>query len=446
MGGPPPPPPPPGMGGAPPPPPAASAAQAADPNDLFAAIRGGLKLKKVSPPKERDVKAALKEPEVSPEEKARLAKQKEEEERSALLIELLGHMETSSGNLEELTVKAAKSTSVARGFIYTLHRREFVDAFRSKESLPEGGRKEPAQVYQGIEVNRAIKLKDRSETEVKDVMESGGVVARVHMYRFDDKAQTHTLDEIVMLKGRLFPKPLPPFSEPAPVKDGSRMAMNAYDAWEARKDEYKSRDYFQFELNFKKLMDQDIVTVQQMKKLEQTQIAMRRMAESLSKQFEHYTTPELKEVVESIPKQIKEFREKLEEQSGVILRGEALESIKLTPAFIMRNSKKSKALVEAEAALQRAAEEEARQREEEERVKGLHAVVDTPVWTYKNLLERVAEAKETGAIEKVWEQASQQILSDEEDEKEVIMTTRRMQRLRTVHAGVKHRGMKFNEV
>ncbi|KAJ3231729.1 hypothetical protein HDU78_007553 [Chytriomyces hyalinus] len=37
------------------------------------------------------------------------------------------------------------------------------------------------------------------------------------MHRFDDKAQTHTLEEIVLLKGRAFPKALPPYSEPEPV-------------------------------------------------------------------------------------------------------------------------------------------------------------------------------------------------------------------------------------
>ncbi|TPX70964.1 hypothetical protein CcCBS67573_g06378 [Chytriomyces confervae] len=446
-GGPPPPPPPPGFGGAPPPPPppAATAKAPVDAQaDMFNAIKnGGFKLKKRGPPPEKSINDQLKGPEASPEEKARLAKQAEEELRSSLFIELLGHMETSNGNLDELTTKAANSTKVARGFIFNLVRKEFVDAFRSKESMPPNGKKDPAQVYAGIEVNRAIKLKDRSEAEVKDQIENGGIVARVHMYRFDDKAQTHTLDEIVLLKGRAFPKPLPPYSEPEPVKDGSRLKMNEWDAWEKRRDDYRQMDYFQFELNFKKLMDQDQVTTLQMKKLEQTQIAMRRMADSLSKQFENHTTEELKEVVESIPKQLREFRERLEAESGVILRGEG---IKLTPEFMKKNMKKSASLMEAEKALAVAAAEEARLRDEEARAKGAAAAAEAspPVFTYKSFLEKASEAKEGGDFDKLLDSVTSQMMSD--DEEETVKTSKRLNRLRTFHAGIKSRGHKFNEV
>ncbi|KAI9330082.1 hypothetical protein BDR26DRAFT_714465 [Obelidium mucronatum] len=263
MGGPPPPPPPPGMGPPPPPPPPGGSAPKAIPSgDLQAELMNALKgnpqarLKKRSPPVERGGVSAIapKAPTLSPEEQARLAKQADEEERSALFIELLGFMETTHGNMEELTTKAAMSTKTSRGFIYSLIRRGFVDGYRVVESMPEKGSKAPLQVYQGMEVNRSIIVPDAKEGDLKDRIEEGGIVARVHMYRFDDRAQLHTLDEIVLMKGKAFPKPIPKFSEKEPVKDSSsRASLMAWEDWKTRKDDYSQLDYPQFELSFNKV-------------------------------------------------------------------------------------------------------------------------------------------------------------------------------------------------
>ncbi|KAJ3063003.1 hypothetical protein HDU98_001122 [Podochytrium sp. JEL0797] len=404
------------------------------------------RLKKKKRPTSPSLSAAPKAPELSAEEKARAAKQADDETRSSLFIELLGYMETSHGNLEELTNNASKSTRVSRGFIYSLIRRDFVEGFRLIESMPEKGSKAPLQVYQGIEVNRSISLKDVHDADLKEQMEHGGIVARVHMYRFDDKAQSHTLDEIVLMKGVKFPKPIPPFNEPEPVKDSSSKAsLMAWDAWKQKKDDFPQLDYPQFELSFKKLMDQEKVTVLQMQKLEQTQIAMRRMAESLSKQFEKFPTEEVRVVVEAIPKHIKELTRKLQEERGIILRGEGL---KLTPDFLKTLDLKPKAVLEAEKALAIAAAEEARQRAEEAKQRAVEseqaaaAAAESPVvFTYKSFLEKAKD----GNVEDLLREMVESDLAHDEEAAEV-KSLNRLHRLKTFHAGVFHRTSKYNEL
>ncbi|KAJ3020036.1 UNVERIFIED_CONTAM: hypothetical protein HDU68_010390 [Siphonaria sp. JEL0065] len=444
MGGPPPPPPPPGMRGPPPPPPppggAAAAPKAASSGDMQNELMNSIKnfrgLKKVNKPAEPGLSVKPKAPILSPEEKARLAKEADEEERSSLFIELLGFMETSHGNMEELTNKAAASTKTSRGFIYNLVRRDFVDGYRVLESMPEKGSRVPLQVYQGMEVNRSIILPDAKEADLKDRIEEGGIVARVHMYRFDDKAQVHTLDEIVLMKGKGFPKPIGVFSEPEPVKDSSsRASLMAWEGWKSRKDDYLQLDYPQFELSFNKLMDQDKITTLQMQKLEQTQVAMRRMAESLKNQFEKFPTSEVRDIVESIPKHLKELTTKLQEERGIIIRGEGL---KLTPAFLSTLNLKPKALIEAERALAIAAAEEAKARALEELEKGRQQA-EAPVFTYKSFLEKAKEGNVEDLLQKFVDYDTKE---DEVETKQV----KRMARLKTFHAGVRHRMFKSNEV
>jgi hypothetical protein len=100
-----------------------------------------------------------------------------------------------------------------------------------------------------------------------------------------------------------------------------------------------------------KLSNQDTITTSVFEQLLATIVAMRRMADSLRKTFESFTVKELREIVESIPQHIKSVTAKLQEQQGIIIRGEG--SLKLTPEFLRSLNLKSKKLIEAERALKK---------------------------------------------------------------------------------------------
>ncbi|KAJ3039358.1 hypothetical protein HDU99_010242 [Rhizoclosmatium hyalinum] len=245
------------------------------------------------------------------------------------------------------------------------------------------------------------------------------------------------------MKGAQFPKPIPKFNEPEPAKDSSRASLVAWEAWKQRKDDYLQLDYPQFELSFNKLMDQDKVTTTQMSKLEQTQVAMRRMAESLQRQFQDFPTDEVRVIVEAIPKHIKELTAKLQEERGIILRGEGL---KLTPDFLRTLNLKPKALLEAEKALAIAAAEEAKARAQEEaeraakdKAAAVAAEPILPVFTYKTFLEKAKE----GNAELLVQQLVDSQMAAEDAEK---LQVKRLQRLKTFHAGVSHRLSKHYEI
>ncbi|TPX68629.1 hypothetical protein CcCBS67573_g07129 [Chytriomyces confervae] len=101
--------------------------------------------------------------------------------------------------------------------------------------------------------------------------------------------------------------------------------------------------------------------------------------------------------------------------------------------------KKSASLLAAEKALAVAAAEEARLRDEEARAKGAAAAAEAspPVFTYESFLEKASKAKEGGDSD------TSQRMSD--DEEETVKTSKRLNRLRTFHGGIKSRGHKFNE-
>ncbi|KAJ3118726.1 hypothetical protein HK100_000562, partial [Physocladia obscura] len=395
------------------------------------------KLKKRGPPPEKPISSIFKAPELTAAEKAAI----EESERSELFVELLQYMESSHGNVEELADKAAASTKTARGFIYSLLRRDYLDGYRVTDCMPAGGSRAPMLVYQGMEVNRAITVRDASEQDLKDRIEEGGIVARVHMYRFDDKARTHTVDEIVLMKGSKFPAILKPFDEPEPVKGSDRASLIRHDEWLEKKTRYEQSDYRQFELFFRKLMEQDKQTTLQYQKLGQTQTAMRRMAESLKTQFEAFPTSEVREIVASIPRQIRELTARLENERGIRIRGEAL---KLTPEFLRTLDLKPKALVEAERALaiaaaeaKRSAEEEAeeerKRKGEEDAAAAAAAAAAVPVFSYKSLIDK---AKERGNVEEYLEQFVQNELKQLKEEVEQTHEMKRIARLHTFHAPV----------
>ncbi|KAJ3200363.1 hypothetical protein HDU82_008980 [Entophlyctis luteolus] len=450
--GPPPPPPPPGMGPPPPPPPpglpgAGAKSSGSSKNDLMAALadpnlRNRLK-KRGPPPEPKSFVATREEPVVTAEE----LKLRDEAERGELFVELLQYMESTHGNVDELADRAAASTKTARGHVFGLMRPEYVTAFRLLESLPEGGSRTPVQVYPGVETNRAITIRDAREQDLKDDLETGGVVARVHLYRFDQKANTHTLDEVVLMKGRNFPKPIAAFTEPEPVKGTDRASLMKYDEWMEKKAAYLQAPYVQFSLFFKKLLEQDKVTTMQYQKLGQTQTAMRRMADSLRIQFQDFTTTEIREIVASIPRQIRELTSRLERERGIILRGE---SLKLTPEFLKSLDLKPKALIEAEKALARAAEEEALARaaeEEEERKrsnsnKAPAKTEDTQtrmVFSYKSLIDRAKEGQNVETyLEKLVESETTKLAEVE------VKKAKGLTRMHTFHAPVNRRVLRSN--
>ncbi|KAJ3117388.1 hypothetical protein HDU96_006913 [Phlyctochytrium bullatum] len=333
-GGPPPPPPPPGFGGPPPPPPppgGASAPKAAPADmqaELFAKIRGGVKLKKV----ERVERKIEKPPEK--------AKEDEEVEKNHLFIELLGYMETPGGNLDEFTEKAQKSTDVSREFIYRLLRQTWVEGYRVVKELSKDPKiRDSTFVFPGREWTKKIDIKDITEDILKNQFESGGIIARVHMYRFDKDSQSHLLDQIVLIKGPKFPAQPPPFTEPEPPQDNSLENRRKWEAWSLKKLEYEQGEYPQFNLLFGKLLTQDATTTAIFQQLESTIAGMRTMANSVKDTFSSFSVNELRGIVDSIPNHIKSLTKQLADTNGIIIRGEGL---KLTPKFLQSLNLKSK--------------------------------------------------------------------------------------------------------
>ena len=185
-------------------------------------------LKKRTPPSNSSSSSSSSlEPRVRRELSEEEKKLQIEAERNDLFIELLGYMEAPHGNLEELTDKVKSSTGTSRGFIFTLIRRGWIVGYRVSDGLPDGGDREKVLVFPGREVcgcdyyffvigwlsvflkqdflfpiyaffkwTNGIKLSDFSESDLKNKFEEGGEVARVHLYRFDEKAKVHVLDEI----------------------------------------------------------------------------------------------------------------------------------------------------------------------------------------------------------------------------------------------------------
>ncbi|KAJ3413294.1 hypothetical protein HDV05_008211 [Chytridiales sp. JEL 0842] len=370
IGGPPPPPPPPGMGIPPPPPPPLAAPQTSKPADLQSELMAQLqnpnlraRLKKRAPPPEKSPLEFLKpsKSKLDPEE----IKRREEAERNDLFIELLGYMEAPNGNLEELTEKSKQSTHISRGFIYTLVRRGWVDGYRITDELPAGGDKAPLQVFPGKEWTSAVNLHDISQSHLSDRFRNPDLLlAQVHMYRFDQKAKVHVLDKISLLKSHRFPIKPPPFTDPEPPKDNSLENRRKWEDWNYRKQEYLQSDYPQFQLIFNKLESQDSTTVATYQQLQNTMIAMRRMADSLRETFKDFSVSELKEIVSSIPNHIKNVTAQLQQQRGIIIRGEGL---KLTPEFLRALDLKPQSVIAAEKALKKAAEDEAALRAKDKR-------------------------------------------------------------------------------
>ncbi|KAJ1557374.1 hypothetical protein HK405_000093, partial [Cladochytrium tenue] len=300
------------------------------------------RLKKRAPPPE---KKPVVDPAVSDAE--HLANQ--EAEKQELFIELLGYMEAPNGNVEELIEKCKNNTNTCRSFIFTLIRRGWLHGYRVVEEVGAAG--PPVTVWPGREWMSAIEIADTTEADLKNLHSSGdpedgdaepksptsptstnrGIIARVHLYRFDNLNKKHTLDSLALLKTAAFPVAPPPFNDPEPPQDNSLENRRNWEAWNIRRQEYLQSAFPQFELIFQKLLATDTILSATFQQLEQTLDEMRRMGEALHMTFKEFSVRQLRKIVQSIPARIKDVARQLQKQTGIIIRDEGL---KLTPEFL----------------------------------------------------------------------------------------------------------------
>ncbi|KAJ1551996.1 hypothetical protein HK405_013124 [Cladochytrium tenue] len=284
------------------------------------------RLKKRAPPPPKPV--IVSEPEHDANQEA---------EKQELFIELLGYMEAPNGNIEELMEKCKNQTNLCRGFIFSLIRRGWLRGFRVVEAVGACG--PPVTVWPGREWMSAIEIPDATERDIErlsapapgDDPDSRKVVARVHMYRFDNLNKKHTLDRLALLKTAKFPAVPPPFDEPEPPQDSSLENRRNWELWNARRLAYQQSDYPQFDLVFQKLLATDGTLAGAFQQLEQTQDEMRRMGQALHATFADFSVRQLQKIVQSIPSRIKDVARRLQSQTGIIIRDDGL---KLTPDFL----------------------------------------------------------------------------------------------------------------
>ncbi|KAJ1558686.1 hypothetical protein HK096_007395, partial [Nowakowskiella sp. JEL0078] len=267
--------------------------------------------------------AALK-PQKQSEESA---ESKEKELRNDLLVEMLGYMQSEGGNLEELVDKCKLSSEVSRGFIYTVARRGWVRCVRV---IGSDRPKQLCLVWPGKEWTTAITLDDVLETYILDFDEDA-VVARVHMYRFDNVSKQHTVDEIVIIKTENFPQHYVPFTEVKPVQDNTLDARKQLELWTEKKLEHEQSDSAQLELVFSKLMKNEEVVFGTFSQLKTTVKTMRDMAESVKMECDLVSVKLLKEIVENIPNHIKNMAQKFNRDTGIIIKDD---NVKITPEFL----------------------------------------------------------------------------------------------------------------
>ncbi|KAJ3209776.1 hypothetical protein HDU82_000138 [Entophlyctis luteolus] len=305
-------------------------------NDLMAALNDPNlrnRLKKRGPPPEKPVAAAAT-PKISPEEEKLLM----EAEKQELFIELLGFMEAPNGNVEDLLTKLVAATKTVRSYIFLLIRRKWLDGVRvlkQGEPKPE----KPCIVWQNMEVTTYIELKDVYEKELQEAFEDDesinrGIVARVHMYRYDEKSRKHLTDEIALMKTRHFPKQIRKFDLPEPPgKDQSLEKRKKWDEWFEKKQQYMQADMPQFELIFKKLLIADETVSNTNIQLEQTLQEMKRMGEALNETFDGFSPKQLRSIIEQIPKRVRAIAKSLEQSTGMIIKADGL---KVTPDFLKK--------------------------------------------------------------------------------------------------------------
>lgn len=295
------------------------------------------RLKKRSNTSPNNKPATDKAPLKSAEELEREHDANQEAEKQELFIELLGYMEAPNGNVEELMDKCKASTAICRGFVYTLIRRRWLRGYRVVDKVGGTGGKPlaPLTVWPGKEWMKATEVPDVTEAELKNKLSDKddllGIIARVHLYRFDNDIKKHVLDEVALLKTDRFPTRPPPFTDKEPPQDNSLENRKRWEDWNSRRLAYQQSDFPQFELIFQKLIATDQTVVSGFQQLEQTLDEMRRMGEALHQTFDGFSVRQLQKIVQSIPTRIKDVAKNLQKQTGIIIRDEGL---KLTPDFL----------------------------------------------------------------------------------------------------------------
>ncbi|KAI8920219.1 hypothetical protein DFJ77DRAFT_451709 [Powellomyces hirtus] len=319
-GGPPPPPPPPGV--------ASTPAPEAEPVDAQSAFLAELR----DPNRRRKLRKVAAPPSKAPVAEKVATPADAEAEKNDLYIEMLGYMQAPGGNIEELGDKCKSLTNTARGFIFTLIRRGWLAGVRLLDNLETHPAK-PCQLWPGREWTNAIGIPDAREADLVKLHPGHKIVSRVHMYRFDDQAKKHTLDQLALVPGPRFPTPTSAFTEPEPASDNSMKARQAWERWHHLKTLHEQSDFPQYELITTKLCSTDTALGAAYQQLTDTIRDIRAMSEALRGVFGDCSVWELRRVVESIPLRIKEVKKRLEMDSGIIIRDEA---VKLTPEFLAR--------------------------------------------------------------------------------------------------------------
>lgn len=312
------------------------------------------RLRKVKPKDSSNGGGKSIEKEVVPltEEEKRLKEEKEHqraleeqerkmaEERENLIVEMLGFMETPNGSIEDLVDRAVKNTTIERGFLYTLVRRKWAKAYRVKitypeeSNLPKGKKKKfvPCTVFPGIQWTSAIEIPDETaeNLEIK-YPDRKNYIGAGHMYRFDQSIQRHVLDEIALYKDTHFPPPLIPFTRPEPPQDSSLENRNKWEIWNKKKLAHQQSESAQYDLIYNKLIATDQTLVGCFSQLEETILQIREMNAAVTDSFSDLPLSELRQLVLSIPSQIKQVAKNLHDTNGIIIKDSDL---KLTPAFI----------------------------------------------------------------------------------------------------------------
>ncbi|ORY29416.1 hypothetical protein BCR33DRAFT_745260 [Rhizoclosmatium globosum] len=154
-----------------------------------------------------------------------------------------------------------------------------------------------------MEVTTYIELKDVYEQELIEAFNTDdandankGIVARVHMYRYDADTGKHTTDTIALLKPATSPNKPPnsPTQNPREKKSPSKPENSGTPA-------------------------------------EQTLAEMKRMGEALNETFNGFTPQQLRGVIREIPKRVRKITKSLESATGMVIKADLL---KVTPRFL----------------------------------------------------------------------------------------------------------------
>jgi hypothetical protein len=262
-------------------------------------------------------------------------KQKDQENRQNLLIELLGFMETPNGSIDDLLDKANKATGYTRTFIFNMVRSSWVKAYRLKNEIDPSKilrkvKHQPLKIYRGMEVTNAIELEDKTQYEM-DGIKKLDYISTSHMYRFDQSIQEHVLDEIFLFKDKKFPPPFTAYNRPEPPQDNSLENRNRWEVWHRKRMEHQQSDSAQYDLIYNKLLTYDITLTSVFEQMHKTISQIRDMNDAVAETFKDIAVKDLQAIVDSIPEQIKNVAKDIHTKNGIIIKDSDL---KLTPSFL----------------------------------------------------------------------------------------------------------------